>query len=146
MSTPPVIFHLSWTEHFRSDCHQERRYRNPVRAARQVLAILSAPDDVVSIRELAVTDGWEHDALSWRTLEPREFVATHLVDDMAADGLGTEISVMEKYERIAAAWEAAQERVVAGGPDAPVLPSHGDVLGVAVSDPSVTSPARPRVA
>lgn len=147
MSTPGHIWHVAWWETFR-DRTEERRYRSPQRAARQVLSILSAPDDVVELRELAVTDGWERESLSWQTLDPREFVVASLAGVTVSEVEGVEdLPVLEQFALIEAAWIAAQERAAGGGPGSPVAPTPGETgTDVGLSLPAQASAAPPSAA
>lgn len=109
MSRPERLWHLEWHETFR-DRDQERRYRNPAACARQVAAILAAPDDIARLKGLWLTAGWKDSRLGWERLDPHAFLAqaAEAQSDAPAQ-LDTEMTVMETYEALRDAWREHQE-------------------------------------
>lgn len=102
MTRPGVLWQVEWLElhHERS---QERRYKNPAACARQLAAILAAPDEIAVLKGVWRTDGFDNDRLTWTPLNPWEVVAEAGVtadSDLDAPSL----TPTEWHDRIAAAW------------------------------------------
>lgn len=106
MSPPPTILHLEWQDH-RGD--HERRYRKPLACARQLVAILAAPDDLVRLKGLWKTSGWKQDRIEWQPID----VAAFLEDAAAAQDLESDpdgVGLMERYRLVAQSWREHNER------------------------------------
>lgn len=111
MTPPKVLWHVEWQENFRAKAKvEERRYKTSVRAARQVAAILAAPDTVAELRGVWISDGWSKDRIEWTELDPAALLAS-VNEPVETDDLDDEkLSPIEHYERIHNAWRDAEER------------------------------------
>lgn len=111
MSLPDSLLQVSWREHFRAEpTSQERRYRSEWRAARQVAAIVAAPDHVVELVGVWRTNGGT-DRLHWTRLDPAEFLAG-VEADHPARGMDDDVGLADFERLIATAWaehDARQE-------------------------------------
>lgn len=111
MGVPDHLWHLAWLETWR-DRPQERNFRSASRCARQVAAILAAPDAVVRFRGLWRTAGWDTDRLHWLRLDPQAFIAEH--DAAASDNDDEdETPLGSRVEQIVASWAAYEASLTA---------------------------------
>lgn len=103
-----MLWHVEWAEHPPSGESRtvERRYRTSGRAARQIAAVLAAPDDVAALAGVWVTSGWSGDRLAWTRLDPDvlldELATASELDPDEDDG------VAERYRLVAQAWRDAR--------------------------------------
>ena len=111
MTPPAKLWHVEWSENFRAKSKTEtRNYKSSGRAARQVAAILAAPDDVAELGGIWVSDGWSDDRIDWTRLDPYEFLRLVAPELEPTDEPEEHLSPIEHYERIRNAWKEAEER------------------------------------
>lgn len=137
MVPPPRMWFVEWQEHFRGGRIEERRYRSKRRAARQVAAILAPPDEVVELRGVWRTDGWDTDRLHWTRLDPHDLIAEVDAEHEGDSVYESDPTLTEWLHTITAAWvaytdrEEAQDRPEGGRPGS----THAPGTGVSGSPP-----------
>lgn len=109
MTPPANLWHVEWSENFRAKSkNEERRYKSAGRAARQVAAILAAPNTVAELRGVWISSGWNQDRIDWTELDPHALLDAEGVEEINDED--DRLSPIEHYERIRDAWQQAEEK------------------------------------